>query len=51
MYMQEPAESTRELPPLDLGTRAAIWTSAALTLILGIFPSLVLGFASRWAKF
>lgn len=50
MYMQEPAESTKELPPLDSGTRAAIWAPAALTLVLGIFPSLVLAFASRWAK-
>ncbi len=50
MYMQEPGESTKDLPPVPAGTNAVIWSTAALTLILGIFPSLVLNFAERWGK-
>jgi NADH-quinone oxidoreductase subunit N len=49
MYMQEPGEATKDLPPLPLGTKAAMWASAALTLLLGIFPSVVLNFADRYA--
>ena len=49
MYMQEPGESTKDLPPLPWGTKAAMWASAALTLLLGIFPSVVLNFADRYA--
>jgi NADH-quinone oxidoreductase subunit N len=50
MYMQEPGESTADLPPVSLGTRAAIWASAALTLVLGMFPSVVLDVAGRYAN-
>jgi NADH-quinone oxidoreductase subunit N len=50
MYMQEPGESVMELPPLAGGTKVALWISAALTLALGIFPSLALSFASEYAR-
>jgi len=40
----------KDLPPLAAGTRAALWISAALTLILGIFPSLVLNYAVAYAR-
>lgn len=49
MYMQEPGESTADLPPVSLGTSTAIWASAALTLVLGLFPSVVLDVAGRYA--
>ncbi len=49
MYMQEPGESTADLPAVTGGTRLAIWTSAALTLLLGIFPSWVLDVAGKYA--
>jgi len=49
MYMQEPGESTADLPPVPAGTRAAIWVSAVLTLVLGIYPSVVLDVAGRYA--
>jgi NADH-quinone oxidoreductase subunit N len=42
MYMQEPGDSVKDLPPLAPGTRAALWLCAAFTLLLGIFPSLAL---------
>jgi len=45
MYMKEPGESTADLPPLAPGTRTVLWTCAAATLLLGIFPSVVLQFA------
>ena len=45
MYMKDPGESTADLPPLAPGTRTVLWTCAAATLVLGIFPSLVLQFA------
>jgi NADH-quinone oxidoreductase subunit N len=44
MYMKEPGESMADLPPLAPGTRTVLWTCAAATLVLGIFPSLVLRF-------
>jgi NADH-quinone oxidoreductase subunit N len=50
MYMKEPGESVQDLPPLPAGTKVALWISAALTLLLGIFPSLVLTFARSCAK-
>jgi NADH-quinone oxidoreductase subunit N len=50
MYMKEPGDAMKDLPPLAAGTRAALWISAALTLILGIFPSLVLNYAVAYAR-
>jgi NADH-quinone oxidoreductase subunit N len=49
MYMHEPGESTDGLTPLAAGVKAALWSSAAATLILGIFPTLVLDFAGKSA--
>ncbi len=51
MYMQEPGEGSAGLPPLSPGLRATLWSAAAVTIILGIFPSLVLDFAGRSASF
>jgi len=45
MYMQEPGESTVTLEPLSAGIRTTLWATALGTLILGIFPSLLLNFA------
>jgi NADH-quinone oxidoreductase subunit N len=49
MYMHEPAEATADLPPLGGALRFTIYASAAGTLLLGVFPSLVLNFAARSA--
>jgi NADH-quinone oxidoreductase subunit N len=45
MYMQEAGEATTSLPPLGAGIKTALWASALGTLILGIFPGLLLNFA------
>src|SRR5260370_254773 len=46
MYMQDPGEATNTLPPLGAGIRTTLWAAALGTLILGIYPSLVLNFAT-----
>ncbi len=46
MYMHEPGESTLTLEPLSPGIRTTLWAAALGTLILGIFPSLLLNFAN-----
>jgi NADH-quinone oxidoreductase subunit N len=51
MYMHEPGEATETLPPLTLSLKTALWSSAAGTLILGIFPSSILHFAGKSALF
>ncbi len=45
MYMKEPGEATLTLQPLSPGIVTTLWATALGTLILGIFPSLVLNFA------
>jgi NADH-quinone oxidoreductase subunit N len=45
MYMKEPGEATSTLPPLSPGIRTTLWAAALGTLLLGIFPSVVLNFA------
>ncbi|HBY61409.1 MAG TPA: NADH-quinone oxidoreductase subunit N [Solibacterales bacterium] len=50
MYMQDPAQSTENLPELAPGIKATLWTSAAATLVLGVFPSLALDFARQSAQ-
>ncbi len=50
MYMKEPGESMESLQPAGPGLQLAIYGSAAITLLLGIFPSLVLDFATRAAQ-
>src|SRR5271163_3312694 len=47
MYMKEPGESAENLPPVGFGLKVAVIASAMGTLILGIFPSSVLDYASR----
>lgn len=50
MYMHEPGEASATLPPLANSMRVVLWTSAAATLALGIFPGWVLEFAGRSAE-
>jgi NADH-quinone oxidoreductase subunit N len=50
MYMREPAEGGPVFGPLPLGIRTALIASAAGTLLLGIFPTWVLGFATWSAQ-
>ena len=45
MYMKEPGEATLTVQPLGAGIGTTLWASALGTLLLGIFPSLVLNFA------
>jgi NADH-quinone oxidoreductase subunit N len=47
MYMKEPGESAENLPPVGFALKVAVIASAIGTLILGIFPSLILDYASR----
>ncbi len=49
MYMKPPAESMEALPPPGAALSIAVYGSAIATLILGIFPSFVLDFATRAA--
>jgi NADH-quinone oxidoreductase subunit N len=49
MYMHEPGASTEDLPPLTAAVKAAVWGSALATLVLGMYPSVVLDFAARAA--
>jgi NADH-quinone oxidoreductase subunit N len=46
MYMKEPGEATLSLQPLGMGIGATLWVAALGTLVLGIFPSVVLNFAT-----
>jgi NADH-quinone oxidoreductase subunit N len=47
MYMHEPGEATADIGPVSPGLRVAMWASALGTLVLGIFPTLVLNFAGQ----
>src|SRR5713226_3556645 len=49
MYMNEPGESMDNLPPVGAAMKVAVYGSAVGTLLLGIFPSFVLDFATRAA--
>jgi len=49
MYFREPGESVETLPPAGALLQIAVYGSAVGTLLLGIFPSLVLDFANRAA--
>jgi NADH-quinone oxidoreductase subunit N len=49
MYMHEPGDATHDLPPQGAGLKAVLWASAAATLLLGIFPSLILNFINQAA--
>ncbi len=47
MYFHEPGEATNSLTPLPAGTRLAVWSATLATVVLGVFPSLLLDFARR----
>src|SRR6202162_138047 len=49
MYMREPGETVENLPPAGALLQIAVYGSAVGTLLLGIFPSMVVGFANRAA--
>ena len=46
MYMKEPGEATLSLQPVGVGIGATLWVAAVGTLVMGIFPSVVLNFAT-----
>lgn len=48
MYMED-TESTEHAPEIPGGLKFTMWLTAAGTLVLGIFPGLVLDFATRFA--
>jgi NADH-quinone oxidoreductase subunit N len=50
MYMHAPAEEAEELPALAAGVKVALGGSAAATVVLGVFPSLVLDAAGKAAQ-
>ncbi|MEP7353970.1 MAG: NADH-quinone oxidoreductase subunit N [Acidobacteriota bacterium] len=50
MYMKEPVDSTKGLPQADPLLQVAIYASAIMTLVLGIFPDWVLNTAIAAAK-
>ncbi|MCW5980240.1 MAG: NADH-quinone oxidoreductase subunit N [Bryobacteraceae bacterium] len=49
MYFHEPGEAAQTVSPVAPGVKIALWASAAGTLLLGIFPSVILDFADRSA--
>jgi NADH-quinone oxidoreductase subunit N len=49
MYFKEPGESMQDLQPLAPGIQAVLWGSALATLLLGIYPSVILDFARKSA--
>lgn len=49
MYMKEPDSSMDSLPAAGPALALAVYGSAVVTLVLGIFPSFVLDFANRVA--
>ena len=49
MYMNEPLESSEELPPAGPAMKIAVYGSAVGTVLLGVAPSFVLDFASKAA--
>jgi NADH-quinone oxidoreductase subunit N len=46
MYFREPGDATDTLQPLSAGVRTTLWVSAVGTLLLGIFPSVLLNFVT-----
>jgi NADH-quinone oxidoreductase subunit N len=49
MYFHEPGAGAESLSPASSGLRVAMWSSAVATLLLGIYPTLVLDLAGSWA--
>ena len=50
MYMHEPGESMESLGPLPGGIKATLWSTAVATIVLGVYPSLILDFAQRYSS-
>jgi NADH-quinone oxidoreductase subunit N len=48
MYMHE-SESTEPVEAIPGGLKITMWLTAAMTLVLGVFPGLVLDFATKFA--
>ncbi len=46
MYFREPGEATASLQPVSAGVRTTLWIAALGTLLLGIFPSVLLRFVN-----
>jgi NADH-quinone oxidoreductase subunit N len=46
MYFREPGEATASLQPVSPGVRTTLWIAALGTLLLGIFPSVLLRFVN-----
>jgi len=51
MYMQAAPDGVESLPRPSAGVQCALAVSGAATIVLGVFPSLVLDIASRGASF
>ena len=47
MYMNEPGEATMSIQPMGAGIGATLWVAAVGTLVLGIFPGVLLTFATN----
>jgi NADH-quinone oxidoreductase subunit N len=50
MYMEQPAARAEVLPRPAAALNAALWLSAAVTVVLGVYPSLVLDMAGASAR-
>ena len=46
MYMREPGEAAESIPSPSAGVTATLWATALGTLLLGIFPSILLNFVN-----
>ncbi len=51
MYMREPSAAMSSLPPASAGTQVVAWSSAFITVLLGLFPTFVMNYAGRSASF
>jgi|SRR5579871_405193 len=49
MYFREPGEAAENIPPAGAALQIAVYAAALGTVLLGIFPSTVLDFASKAA--
>lgn len=49
MYMREPGEAVANLDPVPAGLKIAIVGSAVATVVLGVFPGVILDFATKSA--
>ncbi len=49
MYFHEPGEASQTLTPVTPDLQVALWGSALATIVLGVFPSLILDFAGKSA--